>query len=482
MPRQRKRPKPPPLDEDLILSWADAHHARHGVWPTSKSGPIDDSPEDTWGAISAALYSGNRGLLPGSSLSLLLEERRSVFRHCERPTLSEAQILTWARQHAETHGTYPGLKSGPIDGVPHESWSAVDVALRNGARGLPGNSSLPKLLHEHFGRRNRSNSPELTIDQILSWMDEHYARTGEWPTIESGPVAADPSETWSAVDSAISHKLRGFPYVSSLFRLAVDFRGMEDPKSVSLTVPEIIGWIQAYVVRHGRYPTGSSERVEECPSKVWRNIDRALKFGYLGLSPGQSLAKLREDLIEREALPKLRPHRPSEQQPLREAQITELILSYLSQHGKYPSAHSGPIIGGPQMTWGTLNKSLRDGAYCLPGGQSLRVLIDELIAKGTLPDLQNRRSPERTAPLSVDMIANWIEEYATAHGRYPTCKSGTIDGAPEETWRAIDEALIHGRRGLPGGRNLTGLKQELVQLGRLPVLAYRPDRNSDVLK
>ena len=44
----------PNLTRKQILAWADAHHRRTGEWPTRLSGPIPESPEDTWAAIDAA--------------------------------------------------------------------------------------------------------------------------------------------------------------------------------------------------------------------------------------------------------------------------------------------------------------------------------------------------------------------------------------------------------------------------------------------
>ena len=44
----------PPLTEDQILRWADAHFQRTRSWPTAKSGLIPGTGE-TWHAIDVAL-------------------------------------------------------------------------------------------------------------------------------------------------------------------------------------------------------------------------------------------------------------------------------------------------------------------------------------------------------------------------------------------------------------------------------------------
>jgi hypothetical protein len=43
------------LTVEQILVWADAFHARYGRWPSAGSGPIEDSPGETWSAVNAAL-------------------------------------------------------------------------------------------------------------------------------------------------------------------------------------------------------------------------------------------------------------------------------------------------------------------------------------------------------------------------------------------------------------------------------------------
>lgn len=66
----------PVLRLERILQWADAHHRRMGRWPTQVSGPITDAAGETWMAVDGALRHGRRGLLGGSSLSLLLNKYR----------------------------------------------------------------------------------------------------------------------------------------------------------------------------------------------------------------------------------------------------------------------------------------------------------------------------------------------------------------------------------------------------------------------
>src|SRR5262245_7803310 len=77
---------------------------------------------------------------------------------------------------------------------PGQSWGAINNALKEGRRGLPGGESLPRLLAplraadpEGRARKERPACPIdpnrlLTVEKILAWADEHKARTGCYPT------------------------------------------------------------------------------------------------------------------------------------------------------------------------------------------------------------------------------------------------------------------------------------------------------------
>jgi hypothetical protein len=67
-------------------------------------------------------------------------------------TLTAGQILGWARLHYRRAGRRPTAASGPVADAPAENWRALNLALREGLRGLPGGSSLARLLRT--GRRS----------------------------------------------------------------------------------------------------------------------------------------------------------------------------------------------------------------------------------------------------------------------------------------------------------------------------------------
>jgi hypothetical protein len=126
-----------------------------------------------------------------------------------RPRLSESQVLTWADAHHARTGQWPRMDSGLLRDELGDNWRRVDTALRYGLRGLPGGSSLARLLAERRGKRNKAQTPPLCEEQIMCWADRHYRRTGRWPTVASGPVRDAPGENWRALASALWAGNRG---------------------------------------------------------------------------------------------------------------------------------------------------------------------------------------------------------------------------------------------------------------------------------
>ena len=172
------QPKPRRLTAERILSWADAHCARTGRWPTARADPIPESPGDNWRIVSEALYAGTRSLPGGSSLSQLLNEQRGAPARFRRPKLSYARILAWADQfHART-GRWPTNRCGPVADAPGETWGGFDYALLRGCRGLPGGSSLARLLTIERGIRCRAHWPALSLSEITRWALAHCAEDG----------------------------------------------------------------------------------------------------------------------------------------------------------------------------------------------------------------------------------------------------------------------------------------------------------------
>src|SRR5207248_83112 len=150
---------------------------RTGIWPTQGTGAIADAPGETWKAVQMALVQGLRSLMGGSSLAKLLAEHRGVRNTQNLPRLTFDQVLAWADAHHQRTGEWPTILSGPVHEVPGETWSGINAALQQGSRGLPGSSSLTKMLAQYRGVRNIGAPPPLTVNQILVWADRHHERT-----------------------------------------------------------------------------------------------------------------------------------------------------------------------------------------------------------------------------------------------------------------------------------------------------------------
>jgi hypothetical protein len=217
----------PRLTVAAILRWADAWYQRAGEWPVRESGVIPEATAgDTWKDIDNALIHGLRGFQRGQSLPQLLARRRGVRNLHTIPRLTIKMILRWIEVHHRATGRWPTVHAGPVVGQPGETWLAVQSALDQGTRGLPGGSSLAQLLQEHRGIRNKSRLPRLTERRILAWADAHLRSTGRYTVIASGPIADAPGETWLAMQMALVEGLRGLPGGSSLARLLNERRGV----------------------------------------------------------------------------------------------------------------------------------------------------------------------------------------------------------------------------------------------------------------
>jgi hypothetical protein len=289
---QKQRRNLPDLSEDQILGWADAFLERTGEWPNWQSGPIRESPGETWYTVAAALALGLRGLPPGRSLNRLINDERGRVNESE-PSFSINQILVWVDAWLEETGCRPRKNSGTIPGSGGLTWSAVDSALRLGGGALPGGSSLSDLLIKDLRARRR---PPVTEKQILFWADAFYTRTGRWPVPMSGPIPESRGDTWWVINSALEKGTRALPGGSTLAELLLTHRGpgTRDRKKVypPLEISQILAWADAHQARTGKRPCENSGRIPEAPGTTWHAVHVALRQGTRGLPGGSSVALL----------------------------------------------------------------------------------------------------------------------------------------------------------------------------------------------
>lgn len=433
----RKRP----LSIRDILAWATRYRETTGNWPSTKAGDIPASHGETWAAVDGALRRGRRGLPGGSSLAQLLVEKCGARNIQRLPPLTEPKILSWADAHHQHAGTYPTAHSGPIPDSGGEKWSSIDNALRLGQRGLPGGSSLVRLLAQHRGVRNRKSLPPLTEDRILAWADAHHQRTGVWPTAKSGPIRDAPGETWLAADMALHRGRRGLPGGSSLALLLAEKR---DRRNIwtrpNLSYEQIVAWADAHHVRTGRWPNMESGPVHEAPGETWCAINHALNRGHRGLRGRSSLVELLE--AERGVRNRMRPP------PLSRKEMVKWATAHHQRTGRWPTMESGPIPEAPGDTWMTVDAALKNGRRGLHGISSLARLLDESGKK---------RNRAALPTLSYKRIVSWADAHFRRTGTWPKVTSGPVVDAPGERWKLIDSVLRAGLRGLPGGSSLAQL-------------------------
>jgi superfamily II DNA or RNA helicase len=212
----RNRLNTPKLTSSQVLAWADAHFDEYGEWPTV-SDRRDPAPGENWNAINAALERGSRGLPGDDSLAKLLAKKRGVRRGLHTRRLTVEMITEWAKAHHSRTGKWPTLSSGLVHGT-NERWNNLDQLLAKGLRGLRGGQRLASILAERCGVRNHLSVPDLSVKQILIWVDQHYERNGSLPTKNSGEVFGT-EENWSKINTSLKVGNRGLPGGSSLAKL-----------------------------------------------------------------------------------------------------------------------------------------------------------------------------------------------------------------------------------------------------------------------
>ena len=428
----------PRLTIEQILEWADAHKAATGDWPKMNSGYVSGTDE-TWMRVDDALRGGRRGLLHGSSLATLLAQHRDVRNLKGLSPLTILQILQWAHAHKAATGDWPNQFSGQVTGTS-ETWHAIQHALLAGRRGLPGGSSLAKLLAEHCGVRNVQDLKPMSVEQILDWVDSHKSSTNEWPSKNSGRVA-DTDETWTKVNNALQQGHRSLPPGSSLPKLLAEYRNVRNQKELpTLTVSQILTWADGHKENTGSWPNPKSGRVADT-AESWAGIAYSLVAGGRGLPGGSSLAKL---LANHHGIRNIH-----DLEPLSIPLILTWADTYKTATGNWPKVKSGQVTGTDE-TWSGINISLWKGGRGLPGGSSLA----KLLAK-----CRSVRNNHDLSPLTIHQILAWADGHKMATEEWPGKESGAVVGT-DEKWSGINTSLRTGSRGLPGHSSLAKLLAE----------------------
>jgi hypothetical protein len=133
--------------------------------------------------------------------------------------------------------------------------------------------------------------PPLSVDQILAWADDYFARHGKWPR-QTAEKIHGANETWQGIAQNLRLGLRGFPRGSSLARLLQDRRGARNDKNLPpLTERQIVAWAKAHFKATGHWPNRHSGVIDGSNGERWRIIDRALRVGLRGLRGGSTVRR-----------------------------------------------------------------------------------------------------------------------------------------------------------------------------------------------
>ncbi len=348
----------------------DTHHARTGQWPNALDGTIVGARGETWMHVDGALAHGRRGLPGGMSLEQLLVKHRGFRPAKHEANLTTQQILGWADAYHMRNGEWPSAQSGAIPQTLGESWYRIQIALKQGRRGLPGGSSLARLLQQERDVRNKSNLQRLTVRQILKWADAHHNQTGKWPTRDSGVVLDGDGTTWMAIQDALYLGGRGLRGGNSLARLLGEQRDVRNIQRLpDLRIASILEWADVHHERTGVWPIRESGEIVDTGGENWGSIDHALKVGSRGLEGKTTLAKL---LAEQRGKRNLR-----DLPPLIESEIRTWAVQHFERTGRWPSQTTGPILDAPGEKWRNVDTSLYKGLRGLPGGSSLAQLLKD---------------------------------------------------------------------------------------------------------
>jgi superfamily II DNA or RNA helicase len=429
------------LTIEQILEWADAHHRISGQWPRENSGYVLGAKDENWKSIENALYRGHRGLSGGMTIARLLLEKRGVQHRFSTSDLTIENILQWADAHRQITGQWPSIESGNVQAKKSEKWANINACLYRGGRGLSGGSSLMRLLAEKRGARNPKDLPELTIEKVLEWADDHHDKTGKWPKAKSGSVLAFPGESWGSIDNILRTANRGIRKRSTLAKLLAEKRGVRNPRSLpNLTIERILQWADEHYKKTGKWPNMKSGKVQGAPSEKWMNIHASLYAGTRGFPGDSSLAQL---LAEKRGV-----RNPKDLPELTIERVLEWADDHHEKTGKWPNRKSGILYGNPGETWGRINEYLYAGGRGLPGGSSLPNLLME--KRGV-------RNPKNLPDLTIESILKWADEHYKKTGKRPNANSGVVLSAPEENWQSVTNAIARGGRGLPSGLSMAQL-------------------------
>jgi hypothetical protein len=347
-----------------IIEWAKDHFEKTNEWPTYKSGKVLAEPSEKWSSIRSNLVHGGRGLPKGLSIEKVLFDELGVIGVRSGKQLTEQRVHSLALMHYEKIGSYPTESSDWIlEGK--DSWPAISFALNYGFRGLPGGSSLAKLLQAHNLKANLGEREYPSKDEIVDVAKIYQTqdKDNKLPTRESG-LFPNPNYldlTWGGINSALVKGLIEDTKAKTLTDLWVQEFGSRNVNNLeNLTEEQILRWCDKYQEDHPnkKFPSNQSVPIVTMGTETFMSIDTAIRENRRGLTGLVSLAHL---------LFKKRGKRTNKNLPkIKIKQIKDWMIAWHNHYQKWPTATDGEIPNSSGEKWSNINATLHRGGRGCP--------------------------------------------------------------------------------------------------------------------
>lgn len=260
------------------------------------------------------------------------------------------QVKGWVEEYYNRTGKYPSCESGDIIEAD-TTWSKIDKYFIRKSRGLVDYDSLSDFIDKEFNRQKTI----YTIQQVKSWVEEYYNRTGKYPSEHSGNIPGT-DIAWCNISGYFRRQSKGLAGYESL----LDFLNKEFEHKIDYTIEQIKGWVEIYKNRTGKYPGGHSGDI--CGfDTTWKKVDDYFRVGSRGLIGYDSLSDFICKEFDRQIIHTIE-------------QAKSWIETYYNRTGKYPSKASGNILG-VDITWRNIDGYFRHKSKGLVGYKSLSDFI-----------------------------------------------------------------------------------------------------------
>lgn len=274
------------ITEQDAVEAIELYRQRHdGRSPSSMSGIILDGKlaGRNWNSVNWALYNTETYGLSALKKKYGLEN-----------DITEEKILASMEYHKDKTGRYPSIKSGKVLGGPLKGrmWKSIDESLFKGrVPGWPKGSTLASF-KDKFKLRNGISEADIVLCMHLH---KQNSELGKFPHRDSGHIQWGPlkGRLWQYIDDCFREgRIEGWPKGTTMatFRQS---KGLTD----KITEHAIMASIASYYIKHGKYPSKDSGKIEGGPlhNRNWFVVNDALKEGKVdGWPKGSSLAKFKK--------------------------------------------------------------------------------------------------------------------------------------------------------------------------------------------